>query len=254
MKTLLHFKPVLFAATVSTFIFTSCQRHLSISKSDYEQYSINQQTTEDSSVVKYYLPYKQKMQAEMNKVIGQTEQELTKPSTPETLMGNYFADALLAEGLKKDPTIQFTLSTKGGLRTTFPKGDITVGQVFELMPFENEMVTLKLSGASVQKLIEFIVNKNGEPVSGLRLKIKDGKAYDVTIGGQPFDPNKTYNLLTYDYLADGGDELDFLKNPLERKDIGIKVREALLENIGDLTRQGKKINAQLDGRIVIEKN
>jgi 2',3'-cyclic-nucleotide 2'-phosphodiesterase (5'-nucleotidase family) len=178
---------------------------------------------------------------------------LTKPSDPETLMGNYFADAMLTEGLKKDPTIQFTLATKGGLRTTFPKGDITVSNVFELMPFENEMVVLKLSGQNVQKVIDFIAKKDGEPVSGIRMKIRDNVAYDVTIAGQPFDINKTYNLLTYDYLADGGDDLECLRQPLERKEINKRVRDALLENINDLTRQGKKITAQLDGRIIADK-
>jgi 2',3'-cyclic-nucleotide 2'-phosphodiesterase (5'-nucleotidase family) len=233
---------------------TSCHRHLTVSKSDYKQYSMDTQLTADSSVVKYYLPYKEKMQAEMSKVIGQTEQELTKPATPETLMGNFFSDAMLTEGLKKDPTIQFTLSTKGGLRTTFPKGNITVSNVFELMPFENEMVVLKLTGQNVQQVIDFIVKKDGEPVSGIRMKIKDHKAYDVTIGGQPFDINKTYNLLTYDYLADGGDDLECLRNPIERKEINQKVREAILENIQDLTSKGKKINAQLDERIIIVKD
>ncbi|KAA6439111.1 hypothetical protein FEM33_12560 [Dyadobacter flavalbus] len=236
----------------SVLLTASCHRSLTVSKSDYTQYAIDAQTGADSAFIKYYLPYKEKMQEEMDKVIGQTEQELTKPAAPETLMGNFFADALLTEGLKKDPSIQFTLSTKGGLRTTFPKGNITVSHVFELMPFENEMVVLKLSGENVRKLIDFIVNKDGEPISGMRMKIRNKQAYDVTIGGQPFDVNRTYNLLTYDYLADGGDDLECLRNPLERHEINMKVRDALLENIADLTRQGKKINAQLDGRIVIE--
>ncbi|MHA4741008.1 5'-nucleotidase C-terminal domain-containing protein [Dyadobacter sp. MSC1_007] len=235
------------------FLVVSCQKHLTISKNEYKQYGIDQQVGADSAIIRYYQPYKDKMQAEMSRVIGQTEQALTKPSDPETLMGNYFADAMLTEGLKKDPTIQFTLATKGGLRTTFPKGDITVSNVFELMPFENEMVVLKLSGENVRKVIDFIAKKDGEPVSGIRLRIRDNVAYDVTIGGQPFDINKTYNLLTYDYLADGGDDLECLRQPLERKEINKRVRDALLENINDLTRQGKKITAQLDGRIIADK-
>nr|WP_295925110.1 5'-nucleotidase [uncultured Dyadobacter sp.] len=231
----------------------SCRKHFTVNKSEYKQYGIDQQVGADSVILRYYEPYKQQMQAEMNRVIGQTDQALTKPSDPETLMGNFFADAMLKEGLKKDPAIQFTLATKGGLRTTFPKGNITVSHVFELMPFENEMVVLKLSGPNVQKVINFIAKKNGEPVAGIRMKIRNNAAHDVTIGGQPFDINKTYNLLTYDYLADGGDDLECLRNPLERREINQKVREALLENISDLTRQGKKITAQLDGRIVSDK-
>ncbi|MGG7663800.1 5'-nucleotidase C-terminal domain-containing protein [Dyadobacter sp. BHUBP1] len=234
-------------------LMASCQKRLSVSKTEYKQYGIDQQVGADSAIIRYYQPYKAKMQAEMNRVVGQTDVALTKPSDPETLMGNFFADAMLKEGLKKDPTIQFTLATKGGLRTTFPKGNITVSHVFELMPFENEMVVLKLSGPNVQQVIDFIAKKDGEPVAGIRMKIRDNKAYDVTIGGEPFDINKTYNLLTYDYLADGGDDLECLRNPLERREINQKVREALFENISDLTLQGKKITAQLDGRIVSDK-
>ncbi|MCF0069093.1 5'-nucleotidase C-terminal domain-containing protein [Dyadobacter sp. CY261] len=234
-------------------LMASCQKHFAVTRNEYKQYGIDQQVGADSAIIGYYQPYKDKMQAEMNRVVGQTEVALTKPSDPETLMGNFFADAMLKEGMKKDPTIQFTLATKGGLRTTFPKGNITVSQVFELMPFENEMVVLKLSGENVQRVIDFIAKKDGEPVAGIRMKIRDNKAYDITIAGQPFNINKTYNLLTYDYLADGGDELECLRNPLERREINQKVREALFENISDLTRQGKKITAQLDGRIVSDK-
>ncbi|GGH23296.1 5'-nucleotidase C-terminal domain-containing protein [Dyadobacter endophyticus] len=252
MKT--SFRPVYGAVLLTGLgLLASCQKHLAVSKSEYKQYGIDQQVGADSAIIRYYQPFKDKMQAEMNRVVGQTEEALTKPSNPETLMGNFFANAMLKEGLKKDPTIQFTLATKGGLRTTFPKGNITVSHVFELMPFENEMVVLKLSGQNVQQVIDFIARKDGEPVAGIRMKIRDNKAYDVTIGGEPFDISKTYNLLTYDYLADGGDDLECLRNPLERREINQKVREALFENISDLTRQGKKITAQLDGRIISDK-
>ncbi|WP_084165668.1 5'-nucleotidase C-terminal domain-containing protein [Dyadobacter crusticola] len=241
----------LYILLLTTLFLASCQKHLTVSSSDYKQYSIDQQSGEDSSMVKYYLPYKQKMQAEMSRVVGQAEQALTKPGNPETLLGNFFADFMLAEGLKREPSIQFALATKGGLRTTWPQGNITVSNVFELMPFENEMVVLKLNGENVQELADFVAKKGGQPVAGMRMKIKDGKAMDIEIAGQPFDQNKTYVLVTYDYLADGGDELDFLKKVVERRDIGTKVRDALLDYINELTRQGKKINAQLDGRITI---
>lgn len=231
---------------------TSCQRHYAVTGNQYKEYGIDQQAGVDSTVVNYYLPYKKQMEAEMNRVLGRTEQALTKPSTPETLLGNYFADAVLTEGLKKDPTIQISFGTKGGLRTTYPQGDITMSRVFELMPFENELMVLSLTGPKLLELIDFIIKKDGEPVSGLRLKIKDKKPYDITIGGKPFDVNQTYKLITYDYLANGGDDLDCLRTASERKTIDKKVRDALIDNINDLTRQGKTINSKLDGRIVIE--
>ncbi len=232
-------------------LLSSCNRHFTVSGNQYKEYAIDQSAGIDSSLVKYYLPYKKQMDAEMNRVIGQTDQELTKTSDPETLIGDFFSDAILTEGLKKDPTIQFTLSTKGGLRTSFPKGNITVSNVFELMPFENELVVLKLSGASVQKVIDFIVKSGGQPVAGIRMNIKDKKASDVMIAGKPFDINQSYNLLTYDYLANGAEGLEFLSEATERKNIDKKVRDALIDYINGLTSAGKTINTQLDGRIVV---
>lgn len=232
-------------------LLSSCNRHFTVSGNEYKEYAIDQSGGVDSSLVKYYLPYKKQMDAEMNRVIGQTTQELTKTSDPETLIGDFFSEAILAEGLKKDPTIQFTLSTKGGLRTSFPKGNLMVSNVFELMPFENELVVLKLSGATVQKVIDFIVKSSGQPVAGIRMTIRDKKATEVTIGGKPFDVNQSYNLLTYDYLANGAEGLEFLSEAKERKNIDKKVRDALIDYINDLTSAGKTINTQLDGRIVV---
>ena len=232
-------------------LLLSCSRHFSVSGNQYKEYAIDQSVGVDSSLVNYYFPYKKQMEREMDRVIGQSDQEITKTSDPETLMGDFFSDAILTEGLKKDATIQFTLSTKGGLRTSFPKGNITVSKVFELMPFENELVVLKLSGASVQKVIDFIVKSNGQPVAGLRMNIKDKRATDVMIAGKPFDVNQSYNLLTYDYLANGAEGLEFLSEALERKNIDKKVRDALIDYINGLTNAGKTINTQLDGRIVV---
>ena len=237
---------------VSVFIFSSCNRHFTVQRNDYKEYAMDDKTGVDSSIVKYYLPYKNQMDAEMSRVIGQAEHEIKKASTPESLLGNFFSDALLAEGVKKDPSVQFTFSTKGGLRTSIPKGEITISDVFELMPFENEIVLLKISGATVQKLIDFIVNDNGQPVAGMRMKIKNKKAYDVIIAGKPFDISQNYNLLTYDYLANGGGDVTFLEKPISRNNVGLKVRDALIQYITEQTKAGKKINTQLDGRIVVE--
>ena len=251
MLSLKYYRHVAYCLIIGSFSLSSCNRHFSVSGNQYKQYAVTQESGVDSSLVKYYLPYKKQMDSEMSRVIGKSERELTKPSEPETLMGDFFSDAILTEGLKKDPSIQLTLATKGGLRTTFPKGNITVSHAFELMPFENELVVLKLSGANIQRVIDFIVKSDGQPVAGIRMKIKDKKAYDVVIGGKPFDVNQTYNLLTYDYLANGAEDLSCLANPLESKIINKKVRDAVIDYISDLTSAGKTINTKLDGRITV---
>ena len=189
----------------------------------------------------------------MNRVVGEASGDLVKSSDPETSLGNFYADAILAEARKIEPAIEFSFpTTKGGIRNSIPKGAITVSHVFELMPFDNEMVILKLSGTSVQKMIDYLAASHGQPVSGIRMKVKDKKAYDVTIGGKPFDVSRNYLMVTSDYIANNGDDQSSLANPLERRNAGKIIRTALLDYIGEQTKNGKKIIPQTDGRIIID--
>ena len=117
------------------------------------------------------------------------------------------------------------------------------------MPFENELVSLKLQGTEVEQLFNFIAASGGQPLAGVRMKIVSQKPTDVLINGQPFDRDKTYTVLTSDYVAGGGDKAVGFRNPLERKVLGLKVRDALINYIKANTASGKVINAELDGRI-----
>ncbi|WP_345952803.1 5'-nucleotidase [Mucilaginibacter sp. PAMB04168] len=186
----------------------------------------------------------------MNRVIGQSAQALTKSDDPETLLGNFYADAVLAEAKKIEPNIDFAVpTTKGGLRNDLAQGNINLSTMFEMMPFENELVTLKLKGTDVEALLNFIAVTNGQPVSAIRLKIKDKQPVNVLVKGQPFDRMKTYIVLTSDYLANGGDNIAGFSTPLERKVLGLRVRDALINYVKLQTAAGKTVNAQLDGRV-----
>ncbi len=233
---------------------SACTNHYTATKASAVQYEMSDALPADSSIIKYYLPYKAKMEAEMHRIIGQADVALTGGKQPETLLGNFFSAAVLDQGLKLDPSIQFTFATKGGLRNALPKGNITIGNVFELMPFENELVLLKLSGSDTQKLMDFIAQSSGQPEVGVTMKIKSGKPHEVSIAGKPFDINKNYSVLTYDYLANSGGDLAFLGNALETKVLGLKLRDALIQYIEQETKKGNKITAKLDGRITSDEN
>lgn len=229
----------------------SCSRYFVPSgQAAYTELQVDSTITDDPDYVRFYAPYKKQLEAEMSRVIGRAAISLTKPSdAPETLLGNFFADALLAEAQKQDPEAEFSFGTKGGLRIELSQGPITVGNLFELMPFENEIVVLELTGEKVQQLAQFIATTGGQPVSGIRMEIDNGKATDIRIGGTPLDTGHTYKLVTYDYLANGGDNSRGLDDPISRTDLGMKVREALIDYVNEQARAGNDINTQLDGRI-----
>jgi 2',3'-cyclic-nucleotide 2'-phosphodiesterase (5'-nucleotidase family) len=137
----------------------------------------------------------------------------------------------------------------GSLRKSLPKGKITEADIYELMPFNNKLVVITLSGEKTNKLLEYIASQGGEVVANLKMKIKNKKPQDVFIDGKAFDINKKYRILTYDYLASGGDNMKFFLEPIKMELIDIVGRDAILEFIFEETEKGNKLNAQLDGRI-----
>ena len=95
------------------------------------------------------------------------------------------------------------------LRTEIDKGPITVGKIYELMPFENELVVIEVDKEVFKKIIQYIVSRNGEPFFGAEIILdKYGKLIDYKTN---FDLNKKnkIKILTTDYLANGGDDMFF---------------------------------------------
>ncbi len=224
------------------------------SASENSLYRIDHTIEADSAIVNYYTPYKIQMEKEMNRQIGYSENFLSKNrSEGEFLAGNFFADAILAIGQGIDPQAQISIATKGGIRSEVKQGPITIGSMFEMMPFENAITILELSGKDIMTLANFVAKTGGQPIAGCSIVIKDGKVEEFLIQGQPIDLNKSYKLITYDYLANGGDYIEGIQSPIKRSDTTILVRKALIKYVEELTKQGKNINTTLDGRIKIIK-
>lgn len=215
-------------------------------------YAINSSLPQDSAIVCYYAPFKLKMEKEMNETIGYSTHFLNKDrEEAESLVGNFFADALLTMGRKMDPEVQLAVATKGGIRAEVKQGPITVGSMFELMPFENTVTILELSAKDIKVLADFIAKTGGQPIAGFSLKIKNGKALDIRINGKEIDLTHSYKLATYDYLANGGDYIEGITKPIKRIDSSTRIREGLIEYVKGVTKEGKHINTTLDGRITI---
>ena len=139
----------------------------------------------------------------------------------------------------------------GSLRALLPKGDITVGNIFQLMPFENELVVLWLRGKDVKRLLDIFAAEGGQGVAGVRMQIKDGKAVNCTIQGKPIDDETLYSIATNDFLAGGNDRMIPLASPVKRVDPGLKIRNILMEYVIRETHEGRKIQSKLDGRISV---
>jgi 2',3'-cyclic-nucleotide 2'-phosphodiesterase (5'-nucleotidase family) len=198
-------------------------------------------------------PYRNELSKVMDQVLGVSDTPMVK-GNPESLLGNFVADLVLhkagafykpADGIP----ISICLLNNGGLRTSLPKGPITRGKVYELMPFENTLVVLTLSGQKTLELFSFLAKVEGMPVSGATLGIKNKTPVVTLIQGKLVDLNATYKVVTSDYLAAGGDKMEFFNNPINSEPLNYKVRDAIIDYILDCSAAGKKLNSTLDNRI-----
>lgn len=206
----------------------------------------------DRDYINHLQPLKQQLGVKMNVVIGQAA-ETMKGHAPESLLSNFSADVYRHAGSDfLGQPVDISIVNLGGLRTVIPEGNITVGKVFELMPFENELVILWLKGEKLQELIQFFARVGGEGISGIRMEINNGNAVNVTINGNAIVPEKMYSIATSDYLAGGNDKMVQLAQYEKRQNTGIKLRDILLNYIKSETAKGNKIQTKLDGRTKVD--
>lgn len=202
----------------------------------------------DSTVLALYKPYKLSIDSQMNTVIGTAALNLER-KRPEGLLNNLVADIMYQEGKRTDLSFDFVHTNFFGLRNSIAAGPIKAFKIYELMPFENYFVTVTLKGTDIQELFNYIAALNGDPVSGARFKIKDGKAVDIQINGAAFDPSREYTVLTIDYMANGGDKAEVYTRAIKRFDSTYRLRDAILSYIKQQQAQGKAITSALDNRI-----
>jgi 2',3'-cyclic-nucleotide 2'-phosphodiesterase (5'-nucleotidase family) len=203
----------------------------------------------DQDITKIIAPYKTKLDSLMNIRIMVADADLTK-GNPEGSLGNMVCDLLMRYAQKQKMQADFCVMNNGGLRIpTLYKGDVFIRTVYELMPFDNQLVLVKISGAKCLELFALIAETNGAPVAGLQMVIDGNKATEIKVGGKPFDVNADYWVLTSDYLANGGDNAEAFKNPLERMEKNSLIRDILIAQMRDMYFDGETLQAKIDGRI-----
>src|SRR5690606_17893240 len=139
----------------------------------------------DSSVLSYYEPYKKQLASIMQDTLIVFNGELNKRQ-PEGSLNNFFADAVAGASREKGITFDMVYSNYGGLRVPSLKHKITRSNIFELMPFENAIVTVIFKGEDLPYFFDYMAEEGGAAISGARFKIDKltKKSSDITINGQ----------------------------------------------------------------------
>jgi 5'-nucleotidase/UDP-sugar diphosphatase len=216
--------------------------------------SIGEKYEEDPFLLAALTPYADKVDALLSEVIGDAEAPLSNENArkQETEIGNLVADSMLwgTRYLHTD----FALQNGGGIRTGLPAGEITKKKIYEVLPFDNTVVVLKMKGHQVLRLFDHMAavpaGSGGFPQvsEGVRFTIDTAarKSEGVIIRGTPVDPEKTYSIATNSYLAGGGDGYKILLEAADRYDTSTFQRDVLVEYIATVR---KTLKPELEGRI-----
>ncbi len=223
-----------------------CKSYYQVTDNNAQFYLTDNELTSDSEIEEMISPYRDKLNKKMGEVIGTLETELTKDQ-PESTLGNFVADAILASAKKRySKQVDFSLPNYGGLRVPYIKaGDITMSDMFELMPFDNKLVIVHLNGADVKQLFDHITGLGGWPISkGVEIRLDTlNQKNEYIINGEDLKLNNKYTFCVSDYIANGGDNCSFLKDK-KRDDLNLLFRDALIEYV----KENKIINVNLEKR------
>lgn len=253
---------LLFTSTliVSTIFlsFSSCQQRSHYKVKNITSSRILIDSTFDKSPSKNAIdvlaPYKKEVHEKVYTVIGTSAKNMTS-GIPESLLGNLVSDILRHSSTRiLGKQADIGLMNTGGLRASLPKGPITNGRIFKILPFENALVVLTLTGVQIQQLMGQIAANKGQGISNAKLVItKDGTLISATIAGKAIDPKKTYTLATIDYLAEGNDGLNVLSESIKKIKSKLRLRDIALDYIKEMTKENKVIDAKMEGRISLKK-
>ena len=192
----------------------------------------------DTQIQKFINPYKTHINKDLDSILAYNPitQDKSKGQW-ETNIGNFFATTALDLSRpifqkRENKTIDFCMLNHGGIRAIIPAGNVTSRTAYEIMPFENSIMVVGLTGKEVLELANYVlIEKKPHPLEGIVIKTNDdySKVLSIKINNIPLDENKIYYVATSDYLANGGDNMIFFKNSALKYDLDYKLRNLFID-------------------------
>ena len=198
-------------------------------------------------------------------VIGRLKGELRKGGMGAGPLGNFVTDGMRTQASAKlGKRIDLSIMNGGGLRrNTISEGELRARDIFELLPFENALVTLDLSGEQILKLLGVVVSSR-EAQSGARLtyitktdkssQLETAMLRDEQGREKEIDPKASYTIVTIDYLVNvGGERYSVLREGRNTKLVGITLRDAIMDYVKSETAAAREIKPRLDERFILDR-
>ena len=175
----------------------------------------------------------------------------------ECSMGNLVADAMLDR--VKDQGIDIAIQNGGGLRASIDAGEVTMGEVLTVLPFQNTLSTFEVTGETIVAALENGVSEMEEgagrfpQVAGMSFTVDPSaeagsRISDVMVGGEPIDLGKTYGAVSNNYVRNGGDGYKMFRDAMNAYDFGPDLADVTAEFLAE----NAPYTPYTDGRITVK--
>ena len=225
---------------------------------------VTTETEPDPATTAALEPFIQKASADLKTVIAHASAPFPlgekESRVGECALCNLVCDSMYEYLTEKGMPVDFVFSNGGIFRAGIPQGAITKEDVNSCLPFSNTLIIVEMKGADVVDFFNYVASiyqtsgAFGQVSKQVRYTITynngvDGKISDLTIGGNPVDPERIYKFAVNNYIYSGGDGYDILKQrAIKAVDLNILVTDAVIETL----KQSKQpVAPALDGRIVV---
>ena len=193
----------------------------------------------------------------MNVVIGKSSATLTSFS-PSSPLSNLLTDMLFHYGnaysVQHDGIpADMSLLNFGGICSSIPQGDITVGTLYNVLPFDSTMVVIiSLKGSELTKVFQRFTDRKNQPYSQLQIRYHNLKPFQILLNNEKIEDDRLYRLVTIGFIADGGDQIltDISFENIIHTDA--LLRDVIIDEIKQVTASGKSLELIDDDRVLID--
>lgn len=205
----------------------------------------------DAGMRRYLAPYQAHLDRELNTVVANAAEEI-KADDPSGALNFWIVDLMFRQMKAiSAEKIDMAVVNNHAFRKPLPEGPITVSDVYETLPFENEIVILKMKASDLRSLMRTIARRGTESFANACIEVKDGRLESLQIDGRDWDPDRVYTVVTIDYLAQGSGGMTAFRKATHTNYTKLYLRDLILKEMEDCSRAGRLLRAHIDDRFTI---
>lgn len=207
----------------------------------------------DQKIEEVIFPYRQALDSIMGEVIGYAAHDLTTIGEYESNLGTFVTRLSLeqCESIFEMEIDVAVMNHHGGLRSPINKGAITLGEIFQVMPFENEMVLLEVPGPILLEVVDKINGSGSSMLWPVTFTATESGPKDIELNGDPILSKEVYLMAISDYLANGGGGFSMLRS-LKRIDVpAVKLRDIIVKEIRETTSRGESVDQRVSNHVIV---